>query len=162
MDDRQSLSNEFNKFSIGDDDDDNRNKKQLFLPIDDDIEHSDKDEAVSIFHSFWFTNLLFGQLAELFVTESFGDNCDYQHQNAIASTKNNNTYSQVIEFNLFNNDPSNRLRHGANVILSSTLATSIHSFREKVMNIAHWLFIIIAIEFLASSSEYFIWTITIK
>ncbi|CAF1318246.1 unnamed protein product [Rotaria sordida] len=206
MSDRQSLLNASNKFSTGDDDD-NGNKKQLFTnsfsdwrrcfsrkgsdnkytKLDDDTEHSDKDEPVGIFRLFQFANrtdfvlmfiaacflmlhticnlihlLLFGRLTGLFATESFGDNCDYRHQNTIGPTKNNNTYSQVIELNRFNNDSSYKLRHNIDVILSSTIATSMPSFREKVMNIVHWLFIIGAVELLASSIENFIWTISVK
>ncbi|CAF1234636.1 unnamed protein product [Rotaria sordida] len=78
MDDRQPLLNVSNKFSIddGDDDDDNGNKKQLltnsfsdwcrcfsrkgkdnkYIKLDDDTEHSDKDEAVGIFRLFRFAN----------------------------------------------------------------------------------------------------------
>ncbi|CAF1376631.1 unnamed protein product [Rotaria sordida] len=207
MGDRQHLLNASNKFSIDDDDDNNGNKKQLFTnsfsdwcrcfsrkgsdnkytKLDDDTEHSDKDEPVGIFRLFQFANridfvlmfiavcliviyticflmslILFGRLTGIFATKSFGDNCDYQHQNSIGPIKNNNTYSPVIELNLFNNNPLYKLRHNIDVILSSTIAISIPSFREKVMNIVHWLFIITAVEFLASSIGNFIWNISAK
>ncbi|CAF4834287.1 unnamed protein product, partial [Rotaria sp. Silwood1] len=43
------------------------------------------------------------------------------------------------------------LRHKIDVALLSTIATSMPSFREKVMNIVHWLFMIGAVEFLVVS-----------
>ncbi|CAF1307771.1 unnamed protein product [Rotaria sordida] len=151
MGDRQHLLNASSKFSIGGDDDDNGSKKQLFInsfsdwrrcfsrkgsdnkyiKLDNDTQHSDKDEAVGVFRLFRFANrmdfvlmfiamclgmvetictlvtlVLFGRLTGIFVTESFGDNCDYQHQNSIASIENNNTYPQVIELNMLNNNSS--------------------------------------------------------
>ncbi|CAF0893719.1 unnamed protein product [Rotaria sordida] len=48
------------------------------------------------------------------------------------------------------------------VILSSTLATSMPLFREKIMNMVYWLFIIGAVEFLAGLLEGFIWNISAK
>ncbi|CAF1071435.1 unnamed protein product [Rotaria sordida] len=169
MGDKQPLLNVSSKFCI---DDDNGSKKQLFtnsfsdwrrcfsrkgndnkyVKLEDDAEHSDKDEAVGIFR------LVTG----MFVTESFDHNCHYQHQNSTPTTKNNNTYSQVIRLNLFNNDPSYKVRHEVDVILSSTLTTSMTSFREKVINIVHWLFIISAVQFLTCLIENLIWTISIK
>ncbi|CAF1641856.1 unnamed protein product, partial [Rotaria sp. Silwood1] len=132
---------------------------------DDDTEHNDKDEPVGVFRLFRFANrmdfvlmfiaaclavvdttcalvipVLFGRLTGIFVTEAFGDNCDYQHQNSITSMKNNNTYLQAIELNIFNNDSSYKLRHTMGVILSSTSATSVPLFREKIMNMVYWLF----------------------
>ncbi|CAF4984038.1 unnamed protein product, partial [Rotaria sp. Silwood1] len=184
MDDRQPLLNASSKSPI-DDDDDNGNKKQLlinsffdwcrrfskkgkdnkYIKLDDDTEHSDKDEPVGVFRLFRFANrmdfvlmfiaaclavvdticalvipVLFGRLTGIFVTEAFSDNCDYQHQNSITSMKNNNTYLQAIELNIFNNDSSYKLRHTMGVILSSTLATSVPLFREKIMNMVYWLF----------------------
>ncbi|CAF3961539.1 unnamed protein product [Rotaria sp. Silwood1] len=106
--------------------------------------------------------ILFGRLTGIFATESFGDACDYQHQNLIAPIKNNNTYSQGTELITFNNDSSYKLRHKIDVALLSTIATSMPSFREKVMNIVHWLFMIGAVEFLVSSIENFVWIISVK
>ncbi|CAF3806159.1 unnamed protein product, partial [Rotaria sp. Silwood1] len=76
MNDRQPLLNVSSQFSIGDDDGDNRNKKQFwknnfsdwrrffsrkkndnkYIPLDEDIEHNDNDAAVGIFHLFRFAN----------------------------------------------------------------------------------------------------------
>lgn len=46
--------------------------------------------------------VLFGRLAGLFAVKSFGDHCDFQHTSSIAPMKNNNTYSERIELNAFN------------------------------------------------------------
>ncbi|CAF0893700.1 unnamed protein product [Rotaria sordida] len=106
-------------------------KDNKYIKLDDDVEHSDKDEVVGVFRLFQFANsidfvlmfiaaclavmdticalvipVIFGRLTGIFVTEAFGDNCDYQHQNSTTLMKNNNTYSQAIELNMFNNDSS--------------------------------------------------------
>ncbi|CAF3902571.1 unnamed protein product [Rotaria sp. Silwood1] len=164
-----------------------KGKDNKYIKLDDDTEHNDKDEPVGVFRLFRFANrmdfvlmfiaaclavvdticalvipVLFGRLTGIFVTEAFSDNCDYQHQNSITSMKNNNTYLQAIELNIFNNDSSYKLRHTMGVILSSTSATSVPLFREKIMNMVYWLFIISAVEFLAGLLEGFIWNISVK
>ncbi|CAF4022681.1 unnamed protein product, partial [Rotaria sordida] len=176
MSDSQPLLNASNKLSIGSDDDDdddsNGNKKQLltnsfsdwrryfsrkknnneYIELDHDTKHNVKDKAVGVLR------LLTG----LFAIESFGDNCDHQHRNSIAPITHNNTYSQDIELNIFNNASSHKLRYNSDVFLSSTIATSIPSFRQKVMHMVHLLFITGALELLIGSMSVFLWAISVK
>ncbi|CAF4504776.1 unnamed protein product [Rotaria sp. Silwood2] len=157
-----------------------------YITLEDNAEQSEKNEPVDVFRLFRFADridlvlmllgiclgvlhaicivanlVFFGRLTGIFVTESFGDNCDHQYQNSTASIKNYDTYPQAIKLNIFNNAPSHKLGYD-NFILLSNLATSMPSFREKVMNIVQWLFITGGIEFLTGSIGHYIWTITVK
>ncbi|CAF1156838.1 unnamed protein product, partial [Rotaria sordida] len=158
-----------------------------YIKLDHDTKHNAKDETVSVLRLFRFADrldialmfiaiclilvhafciianlILFGRLTGLFVIESFGDNCDHQYRNSIAPIIHNNTYFQDIELRIFNHAPSHKLRNNRDVILSSTIATSIPSFRQKVMNMVHWLFIIGTMELLFGAISVFIWTISVK
>ncbi|CAF3296104.1 unnamed protein product [Rotaria sp. Silwood2] len=157
-----------------------------YITLEDNAEQSEKNEPVDVFRLFRFADridlvlmllgiclgvlhaicivanlVFFGRLTGIFVTESFGDNCDHQYQNSTASIKNYDAYPQAIKLNIFNNAPSHKLGYD-NFILLSNLATSMPSFREKVMNIVQWLFITGGIEFLTGSIGHYIWTITVK
>ncbi|CAF4589911.1 unnamed protein product, partial [Rotaria sp. Silwood2] len=155
------------------------NNDNKYIKLDNDTEHGDKDEAVGVFSlvilmliSVCFTVLyvvcglvslvLFGRITGLFVIKSFGDNCVDQHQNLIVSINNNSTYPQGIELNTFSNTSSHKLRNNSDEMLFSTLATLIPSFRAKVMNIVHWLFIINAVQFLTNSIANYIWNFSVK
>ncbi|CAF1129551.1 unnamed protein product [Rotaria sordida] len=127
MSDRQPLLNVSSRLSIGDNEDDNGNKKQLlgnsfsdwrqcftrkenddkYIKLDEDTEHTGKDQVVGILQLF-------------------------------------------------------RLSDNIDAVLLSTLPTSISSFQEEVMHMVHWLFITAGVQFLASSTAYFIWVITVK
>ncbi|CAF0994260.1 unnamed protein product [Rotaria sordida] len=157
------------------------------MKLDDDAEHNDKDEAVGVLRLFRFacgidyvlmlisicltvlqscailTSLvLYGRLSGLFAVESFSNNCDHQKRKSIGPIKDNKTYFSGIKLRVLNNILSNKLRDNNDVISLSNLAASMPSFREQVMNIIHWLFIIGTVLFVISSMEYFIWTITVK
>ncbi|CAF5024576.1 unnamed protein product [Rotaria sp. Silwood1] len=158
-----------------------------YIKLDDDTKRSDKDEAVDVLRLFQFADrldfvlmllalclmlfhtvcilaslVLFGRVTGLFAIQSFGDNCYDQRQNSIIAIKNNNTYPEGIELNIFNNVSSHEMHHNSDAVLLSTLATSMSSFRKKVMDIVYWLFIIGAVEFLLGSIENFLWTISTK
>ncbi|CAF4435914.1 unnamed protein product [Rotaria sp. Silwood2] len=81
----------------------------------------------------------FGWLTGMFFIKSFGDNCNYQNENLTTLFKNNTTYTQAIEINEFNSTTWFKYRHNNNVSLSLNLATSMSSFREKVMMIIYWV-----------------------
>ncbi|CAF2851921.1 unnamed protein product [Rotaria sp. Silwood2] len=158
-----------------------------YVKLDDDTEHGRKHQVAGTLRLFRFadrvdfalmflatclavlhvicilTNLvMFGRLTGIFAIESFGGSCDDQHQTSIAPSNNNNTYPQDIELNILNNALSHKLFKNTSAILLSTLPTSMPSFREKVIHMVHWLFIIGAVQFLASSIAYFSWVISIK
>ncbi|CAF1262542.1 unnamed protein product [Rotaria sordida] len=158
-----------------------------YIELDHDTKHNVKDKAVGVLRLFRFADridivlmfiaiclnilhvccisanlILFGKLTGLFAIESFGDNCDHQHRNSIAPITHNNTYSQDIELNIFNNASSHKLRYNSDVFLSSTIATSIPSFRQKVMHMVHLLFITGALELLIGSMSVFLWAISVK
>ncbi|CAF1469718.1 unnamed protein product, partial [Rotaria sordida] len=159
-----------------------KDSENKYIELDDDTEHNDKDKPVGVFRLFRFANridfllmfiamslmlvqtacilvnqILVGRLTGLFAILSFGDDCDHEQQNFTAPIKTNNRYSHGINLNIFNN----ALSHNP-LILSSTLPTSMSSFREQVMKIICWLFIVGTIEYLADFIKNFIWSISMK
>ncbi|CAF0995713.1 unnamed protein product [Rotaria sordida] len=158
-----------------------------YIKLDEDTEHTGKDQVVGILQLFRFANridvvlmviticlavlhvicmltnlIIFGRLTGIFAIESFGNNCSDQHSASIALINNNKIYTQGIDLNIWNNALLHKLSDNIDAVLLSTLPTSISSFQEEVMHMVHWLFITAGVQFLASSTAYFIWVITVK
>ncbi|CAF4558676.1 unnamed protein product, partial [Rotaria socialis] len=158
-----------------------------YIELNENNEHDEKDEPVDILRLFQFANtfdwimmctamffiiihagcilanlFLYGQLTGLFAIDSYASNCNNSNQNATASIHRKNAVLQGIELQAFGNAQSHKLRNDSGIIASSGLSRSQFVFRDNVMALVYWLFIIGAVEFLVSSIESFLWNWTIK
>ncbi|CAF3866704.1 unnamed protein product [Rotaria magnacalcarata] len=158
-----------------------------YKKIDDDAEQNDEAESVGIQRIFRFANrtdfimmsvalflvlvqsmcilvslIFFGMLTGLFATQSFGNKCDQQQHNLTDLANNNYTYHSNIDVHVVKRASLEKLSTNSYTNFLSILPTPMTSFRDKVMKIVYWGFIIGAIEFVASSVGCFIWTLSMK
>ena len=78
-------------------------------------------------------SIVFGRLTALFAVRSFGNSCYYQHKDSTIHNTSNFNCPLGIDLS------SSRLCRNTDIILSSTLASSMPSFRAEVMSLVHWL-----------------------
>ncbi|CAF4336061.1 unnamed protein product [Rotaria socialis] len=158
-----------------------------YKKIDDDAERNDEAEPVGIQRLFRFANrtdfimmsvalflvlvqsicilfslIFFGMLTGLFANQSFGNKCDQQQNNLTDLVNNNYTYHSNIDVHVVKRASLDKLSTNSYTNFLSTLPTTVTPFRDKVMKIIYWGFIIGAIEFVASSVGCFIWTLSMK
>ncbi|UJR34425.1 hypothetical protein I4U23_021832 [Adineta vaga] len=105
---------------------------------------------------------LFGKITGIFAIESFDNNCHNDYENLTTVASNLNDCLPGIELNAFNYERLHKFCHNDTTIVSSTIALTGTSLREKVMVIVHWLLIIGFVLWAASALEYLFWTISVK